>query len=602
MNMNIIKGMKNTLLSSIRSFPGTFSATFAAFVASSIYFSSDDIFQKREDYARDTFGGDSLQLRAVQDAKEALENTCGYLIAAFAFVAVFAFVAALVCRFAASKKHKAGSQIRIANTALQLFCIPLCVLVYFLMRNAGDMGWLRYCGIITALVFASFYFLFEKQRVNLNIKSLVLPNAVIAFLIAGIASSCLMTGAAIVLWAVKSLIFDFDSMIPWIVTASFAYLFFAPNLFIAYLNRSVEEITIPKAFKVITNYVLLPLALVLLAVLYAYLVKCLVTLKMPVGKLNPFVSIATAMFLFFYFVTGDEIRIWHKWGAILFAPLVVLQIIAFALRISAYGFTPLRVASLFYIIASIAFLVLPFVQNGRYMGYVYLLFAAFALLATCTPLNVTSCTVRNQQGRIDAVYRKYVGIPKAEFYSAFSDKLTEDDKKKIISSWNAIKDCGSDVKGSLMSGKNEEESSLQYFERLFGFEYTGVDNFDDGELYTFSNYWRSGEVDISSRPEHMYCFSTDVKWNLENPENNGDSATSPDFIITLPDGAQVDITRDLIDRLQPGDYSDSMPSDSMLVLHKGKYTVYCETVSMRVVKRQGREVRREAEGDGFVFW
>ena len=92
------------------------------------------------------------------------------------------------------------------------------------------------------------------------------------------------------------------------------------------------------------------------------------------------------------------------------------------------------------------------------------------------------------------------------------------------------------------------------------------------------------------------------KWNLENPENNGDSATSPDFIITLPDGAQVDITRDLIDRLQPGDYSDSMPSDSMLVLHKGKYTVYCETVSMRIIKRQGREVRREAEGDGFVFW
>ncbi|MDE6774220.1 MAG: DUF4153 domain-containing protein, partial [Treponemataceae bacterium] len=212
---------------------------------------------------------------------------------------------------------------------------------------------------------------------------------------------------------------------------------------IAFAARGREQISLPIAYKVIILRILLPIGIALLAVLYVYLLKCLFTLTMPVGKINPFVSLATGCYLFFYFAAlpyeSPFLAFFRKYGAIFLLPLVAAQIVAFAIRIDAYGYTPVRVASLLYIIFSVVSCALTFVRRGKYMPMAFLIFAALCILGSATPLNVIDVAMRSQVARIVRVYRAHDlladGVPVAE---GAADALTAEEKRTVYESWSAF--------------------------------------------------------------------------------------------------------------------------------------------------------------------
>ncbi|MDE5581176.1 MAG: DUF4153 domain-containing protein, partial [Treponemataceae bacterium] len=211
----------------------------------------------------------------------------------------------------------------------------------------------------------------------------------------------------------------------------------------AFAAREREQISLPAAYKVIILRILLPIGIALLAVLYAYLLKCLFTLTMPVGKINPFVSLATGFFLFFYFAAlpyeSPFLAFFRKYGAIFLLPLAAAQIAAFAIRIEAYGYTPARVASLMYIIFSVASCALTLVRGGKYVRGSFLIFAALCILGSATPLNVIDVAMRSQVARIVRIYRAHDllanGVPVAE---GAAEALTAEEKRTVYESWDAL--------------------------------------------------------------------------------------------------------------------------------------------------------------------
>ncbi|MBQ9538033.1 MAG: DUF4153 domain-containing protein, partial [Treponema sp.] len=563
--MNIFKDLLNALKKSVRTFPATVLGSFATAVAAVTASAGREHWDELIDDARDTFGGDSHQVEALRNASDAFGKICLRWGMAAAFSAVFAFLAGLLCICVAKSfgkkdglspfKKELGRNISgSVSLALQILCIPLCILLFFLLKDTDSpVVQLRYWGCALAMLAVSIYLLHSVQD-----EGQVAPNTIVAMVIAGIASSCLLFGLMLVTFAFHELIYKFSSSTPYFAVVCFTYMVFGVNVLIAYMAREGHEISIPKPFTVIMSYVLFPLTMVLLAVLYGYLLKCLVTHSMPVGQINPFVSIATALFFIFYVSLEGKVKFFHKWGNFLFLPLIPLQIIAYSIRVNAYGFTESRVASLYYIIASVVFCLLPLVRRGRYMKFSYLLIAVFCLLATCGPLDIFSVTLRSQCGRVVSVFKSHGLYEDGKISPDVSGVLSLEEKATIVSAYDKLEDMELGNKfPSWWTERAEDEYRTSHFQKLFGFEWSR--SYDRGEDVDVS-YGYSYSLDTDASPAvldvsaYVELFTFDISdwYNRNDLTSKAEHSTKPNVHpeISLPSGEILDITEELESRLK----------------------------------------------------
>ena len=357
-----------------------------------------------------------------------------------AWAGIWGMLLSVLAQLLAERRH--GRRVQLVAQAvvfaLSVFALPP---LFSLINKAYCFTFLLLPGVPIALAAGIVFLLARAQGIELTI-----PNCVISALIAGIASLCAMAGLLVVFFAFTELIVE----LPYAEREVVLYLLiFLPliavqaGIFIAFAAREREQISLPAAYKVIILRILLPIGIALLAVLYAYLLKCLFTLTMPVGKINPFVSLATGFFLFFYFAAlpyeSPFLAFFRKYGAIFLLPLAAAQIAAFAIRIEAYGYTPARVASLMYIIFSVASCALTLVRGGKYVRGSFLIFAALCILGSATPLNVIDVAMRSQVARIVRIYRAHGllanGVPVAE---GAAEALSAEEKRAVYESWDAL--------------------------------------------------------------------------------------------------------------------------------------------------------------------
>ena len=357
-----------------------------------------------------------------------------------AWAGVWGMLLSVLVQLLAEKRFAQRVQLvaQAAVFAVSLFALPS---LFSLISKAYCFTFLLLPGVPAALAAVVVFLLARTQGIELTI-----PNSVISALIAGIASLCAMAGLLVVFFAFTELIVELPEAAHEFILCLFVFLpliAVQAGIFIAFAAREREQISLPAAYKVIILRILLPIGIALLAVLYAYLLKCLFTLTMPVGKINPFVSLATGFFLFFYFAAlpyeSPFLAFFRKYGAIFLLPLVAAQIAAFAIRIDAYGYTPARVASLMYIIFSVASCALTLVRGGKYVRGSFLIFAALCILGSATPLNVIDVAMRSQVARIVRVYRAHDlladGVPVAK---GATEALSAEEKRTVYESWDAL--------------------------------------------------------------------------------------------------------------------------------------------------------------------
>ena len=492
--MNIFKSILNTVKPTIKRFPTASICTIASALFFSLSFIMDDI--------------TGINYKGADIFLNFGEST--------AWMILFSINVQLIVEIATAKKGTvAGRKI------LFIVCQCLCAIIsfgpgYLFCKHLNDSYFiLKYFGTLLIHVFALPFLLIFSQN-----KKIIVAHFLCKLLFASWIGTCVGIGGSIILWAVTSLIHDFTNAdvvyeVIWICST----FIFGVFCFIGFVTEKDESYNPPKAFQIIFEYVLLPLYTLLLIVLYMYLFKCVIVKRLPEGQINWFVSFATALYLLFYFslmsYENKLVSIFYKLGALLLIPLLVIQMIAFGIRVSAYGLTPVRCASLFYIIISIWFVIMSLVKHGKHMFLVFPMIAIIIFVASVTPCNVIDLSIRNQTALLKQALVKnnmFDGtkiIPSADEGSKISNK----DKEIIVSTYKAL--YSEKNKPAWLKNAEQPNSSLtQYdFNSIFGFVISdgyGTDNKDYSEVETCCIIKYDGSTDIDiDRFREMHVITTD---------------------------------------------------------------------------------------------
>ena len=293
----------------------------------------------------------------------------------------------------------------------------------------------------------------------------------------------LFAGISIVLAAIQFLIYEFHNFYKFIFTNFFIiYIFVCISLFISSFIHKDKTIEIPNVYKTIFHKAALTLYYLLLIVLYIYLLKILVTFKMPVGQLNWFASFALLFNIFFY-ISGEFddsflTKFHQKYGGLILIPIFIVQTIAIYIRVDAYGLTPLRYLSIAFNIIGLSFIISSIIKKKL---FIYPIFVVLVLLVFVSPLNVVDVPAYNQEKILKDVLTKNNMLNNNEIIP--SENVSIEDKEIINSTYKYL------------SFSQSNKLTLKFkdnFIDTFGFD-----------IYSFSNdnycyYYRNGEflIDI----------------------------------------------------------------------------------------------------------
>lgn len=339
-------------------------------------------------------------------------------------------------------------------------------------------------------------------------------------------------GLSVLFAAIQNLIYKFPkSSEIYICIWSFGFTVFFVNVFSYFLFFKSNEQGAGKAFKIIFLYILFPIYCVLLGVLYAYLLKALFTWKLPQGHINWFVSFACFFYFVFHFLLHEyentsAVKLFYKYGALLFIPLICAQIIAYSIRVNAYGFTAARYASLLFIIFSTLMIAVSFIKKQNFERLALIVLFAFVIFATLSPWNLIDIPFKNQFARMEKIlykYNMYDGQQLLPYDAKELDKeITDKDRAQLFSSYYYLR-YNSDKKkpawfvqreASLtMKGKSRSDNSNLFF----GISETA----EDSDITYFVKTVRNKPIDISGFSTLEAFYSAESQYTSEdNPRKN----------------------------------------------------------------------------------
>lgn len=338
-----------------------------------------------------------------------------------------------------------------------------------------------YFGIIIAAVCVITALLFTDENSELLIPYIV-KNSIFTVLVAAILSA----GVSLCLWAFNVLLLSSDNFYKtYEIALAFIWFVIFANMFLAYLPKKGEVLTIPKVFKTIVAYVALPVYILLMAVLYAYLIKILITRNMPVGQINWFASYASLFFVFFVFNVRQYSDKFTKTFTGLIGyfiiPVVIMQLAAIYQRVSAYGLTTPRSISLILVLISIIFALYSIF--GRKLEHVFRIIAVIVLAVTVIPkINVIDLPKQSQTVILETALKKYSMLDDSgNIVPIKSADIPDSDKNKILSSFGYLRSAAGEVPKCV---KNTEGGYDP--EKLFGFEYPNMTD-SDTEYLSYSS-------------------------------------------------------------------------------------------------------------------
>lgn len=349
--------------------------------------------------------------------------------------------------------------------------------------------------------------------------------------------------------------------LPWIVLAT--------NLFCALLPGESAPAHTGRAYRAILTWAALPVALLLLAVLYGYIGKILVTWHMPSGQMNWFASVALAAYLCFWLglrmVKARPVQLFLRWGWALLLPVLAVQLVGIVIRLRAYGLTTTRCLGLFCLAAGLIGLVLAALGKGP--RGLYLAVAVLALVATVSPLNAADLAGRSQAARLDKTLRA-CGVWDGEALAAPAEPLSEADQETVRSCWRYLRSSPTALYDSPLLQSVRALTYDNYEQAL------GLTPQESAAIWDSYSLEPAGPIDISAYRQISPCTidvglnETDGAWPLTVTTQGGYSmqidATdyfqgllekyeplsistqallADDMLLALPDGNTVYLTR-----------------------------------------------------------
>ncbi|MEC3879977.1 DUF4153 domain-containing protein [Parapedobacter sp. 10938] len=232
------------------------------------------------------------------------------------------------------------------------------------------------------------------------------------FLTAVLYSVSLYAGLAVAIFGIEEL-FNLDlpseiyGQLFVLVAVGFNTLFFLAGIPTVFETTPTAE-PYPKGLKIFTQYVLIPLMTIYLAILLVYEIKILVEWEMPKGIVATLI-LGYAVFgmlslLLVWPIRNDEgsrwVRLFSKSFYLTMLPLIVLLALAVYQRVSHYGFTEERhilMALTIWLTAITAYFLSSRKDDIRLIP---VSLAALALLSTFGPQSATNISLHSQQRRL----------------------------------------------------------------------------------------------------------------------------------------------------------------------------------------------------------
>ena len=373
---------------------------------------------------------------------------------------------------------------------------------WYFVKNFDSDAYIAmgYFGVTFAVVACIIFFLYNEDN-----KDLLAPHLLKGFVFSGAVAAILQGGLTLCIVAFNAIIMEIPEMWKYLgILGVFTGVLVAVNLFLSGVPKSGEVIVLPKVVKILLGTIGLPIYLLLLTILYLYLGKILITWNIPSNEINIYASFAALFFILFYFTLGSfrtenkMIDLFMKWGKYALIPIILVQLYAINIRVSAYGITSLRYVSIILVSIVLVFLLLAIIKKGKYLKVVFAVIAAVAIIFTFTPLNVIDVPDQIQ-------YNRLVGYLEAnDMYQDGAVIAKKDipmkDKGEITNIFEYLVNSG---------GNNIE--LVKSFRDKAG--YRGYDSEDFRSMFGFLPY-HVGQVD-PSQPESTYFSTTFIYTGLD---------------------------------------------------------------------------------------
>jgi len=317
-------------------------------------------------------------------------------------------------------------------------------------------------------------------------------------------------GLGIIVFIFNELIYDTDDFV-WQLELFLAGGIYTPMCIKAISSKNERA---GKFARLCITYVLFPMLLIALAIIYIYIVKIFVTDTVPSNRVFDILA--------FLFSIG--MPVWTMLHALLdktgqteekqqkgfskvavfipyaFIPFIILQCWSIGIRIKDYGFTTSRYSAVVLIIAEIIYFILYAIHHrGKKHAISWILFALMAIsfLAIIMPgISYDDVVIRSQTKRIEKMID--------------NKKLTDKEKSAIKSAYRAIDRVG--YKGENALNKRFSKAQIDEIK-----EYSDYNDWHSDRIYPYySNSHVS--IDISEYSRLTSASSTDNRSGLSTYE------------------------------------------------------------------------------------
>lgn len=269
-------------------------------------------------------------------------------------------------------------------------------------------------------------------------------DVLLAFLVKGVAFSVFVAGIvhlglSIVMSAIDSLITHVSSNAHQAV-ASLVWTFVLPCVFCSQVPRHTERLDVPHVYRIVVGRALFYIYLLLLAVLYLYIARIALTRTLPSGQLNWFGCLALLGTLFFWagirMIGSGVVRWYLRWGWALVIPILIVQLMAIYLRVSAYGLTTSRYASILCVIVGAVGLALA--ARARHPRELFGVCCVVTLIACVTPANIIDLPYQEQAGRLRTALASGGMSQATDVTHESLGTLSTEEQERIASSWSYL--------------------------------------------------------------------------------------------------------------------------------------------------------------------
>jgi hypothetical protein len=331
----------------------------------------------------------------------------------------------------------------------------------------------------------------------------------------------------------------------WIISFSVVNTLYVLSGITKHFEKKKEEYMYPRGLKVFSQYILIPLATIYLAILVAYELKIILEWQLPKGMVSMLIlgyaAIGMLALLLVYPISDQKgngwVKIYSKYFYIFLIPLLVLLFLSVITRINDYGLTNYRYVSIALAIW-LAFLTLYFLlyKKATIKAIPISLFA-IVILIIYGPISATGISLRSQSAILLHLFKEEKAIKNGKLVPLRENQVNSSRAVRMASALdyilqnydlqalqplltinlsNKLDSVKKTYKGTEMYGS--DHSAIRYATTSLVQEYLGLSGYEYGQNYTqeqiekgiSTNYYLTSKEGISSIKGYDYMLVKDL--------------------------------------------------------------------------------------------